>query len=100
LYTESQLNFPWLRFIHNSLNNIGLSNYWLNQTVTSPTVFKNVGNQRIRDQFIQEWHLTVHESSKCLNYRIFKTTFDFERYFILLEWWNLCSAYHSARRIL
>ena len=40
--------------------------------------------QRIRDQFIQEWHSTVHESSKCLNYRIFKTTFDFKQYFINL----------------
>jgi len=76
LYTESQLNFPWLRCVHNSLNSLGLSNYWLNQTVTSPTVFKKVVNQRIRDQFIQEWHSTVHESSKCLNYRTFKTSFD------------------------
>ena len=34
----------------------------------------------LESQFIQEWHSSVENSSKCTNYRIFKTAFGFEDY--------------------
>ena len=36
--------------------------------------------QRTHDQFLQNWLHTINESPKCLNYRIFKTSLNFERY--------------------
>ena len=39
----------------------------------------------MKDQFIQNWNSTVFDSSKALNYRIFKTKFEFEEYFNILN---------------
>ena len=33
-----------------------------------------------KDQFQQEWHDSIHNSNKCLVYRMFKTEFRFEKY--------------------
>ena len=33
-----------------------------------------------KDQFQQEWHDSIHNSNKCLIYRMFKTEFRFEKY--------------------
>ena len=36
-------------------------------------------------QYIQEWYSAVHNSPKCVNYRIFKTEFKTEFYFTELQ---------------
>ena len=36
----------------------------------------------MKDQFVQEWQNSVFNSSKCSNYRIFKTEFKFENYLV------------------
>ena len=41
--------------------------------------------QLLTDQFKQNWSFDVSNSSKCTNYRIFKTKFEFERYLIDLS---------------
>ena len=37
------------------------------------------------DQFVQSWHSTMFDSPKALNYRIFKTRFEFEECFNILQ---------------
>jgi hypothetical protein len=37
------------------------------------------------DQFVQNWQTSLSDSSKALNYRIFKTKFEFEEYFNILN---------------
>jgi hypothetical protein len=37
------------------------------------------------DQFVQSWQTSLSDSSKALNYRIFKTKFEFEEYFNILN---------------
>lgn len=37
-------------------------------------------NILLREQYVQNWRSQVHESRSCLNYRIFKDEFQFERY--------------------
>ena len=39
---------------------------------------------RLRDQFIHQWITEITESGKCIIYRTFKTTFNFENYSISL----------------
>ena len=41
--------------------------------------------QRLLDQFVQNWQTSLSDSSKALNYRIFKTKFEFEEYFNILN---------------
>jgi hypothetical protein len=40
---------------------------------------------RLLDQFVQNWQISLSDSSKALNYRIFKTKFQFEEYFNILN---------------
>jgi hypothetical protein len=37
---------------------------------------KCVVKQRLLDQFVQNWQISLSNSSKALNYRIFKTKFE------------------------
>ena len=48
----------------------------------NPKWLKKTLELRIKDQFIQSWSASVFESSKCLNYRIFKVNFEIERYLL------------------
>ena len=40
------------------------------------------------DQFIQNWFSKIIDSPKAINYRIFKTKFEFEEYLNVLEYKN------------
>ena len=43
--------------------------------------FKSLISAKLNDINKQEWHSDVEENSQCLNYRIFKQTLHFEKYF-------------------
>ena len=73
---------PWIGYVKNSLDQLGFSEYWLNQNVPSQLVFSNIIKSRIKDIYIQNWNTTVYESPKCVSYRIFKSTFAFEKYLV------------------
>ena len=84
LYSRDSVNFPWVNFVHNTLNSLGLSYYFLENVVPSPAYFKSLVNTRLKDQFQQNWHNTVESTSKCLNYRIYKESLEIEKYFSIL----------------
>ena len=46
---------------------------------------KTLHQIRLQDQYKQSWNARVRESSKAVNYRIFKDTFEFENYFDVLN---------------
>jgi len=39
----------------------------------------------LQNQFRQQWKSDIEESSKCLNYKIFKTEHWFEKYLVTLS---------------
>lgn len=84
LYQNSSIKLPWLSHVHKLLDSLGLSNYWLNYIPSSPNVFKNNVKTRLKDQYMQNWHSTIMNSSKCLNYRMYKLNFKLEQYFDIL----------------
>ena len=59
---------------------------WLNQenTTVNPIWFKEKVKRALLDTFIQGWYSSVDNDSIFLNYRMFKTTFEQERYLNLL----------------
>jgi hypothetical protein len=84
LYNKSDSKLPWLCGVHSMLDSLGLSYIWYNPKDCGYTVdmFKNVVKERMKDQFLQRWQQELMESSSCLNYRLFKHNFQFERYLI------------------
>ncbi|XP_071139805.1 uncharacterized protein [Mytilus edulis] len=99
LYNMHIKNFfhsKWIVCIEKTLNNCGLSEYWLSQSVPKNVVISNLVKQCLCDQFKQTWVTTVYDSAKCLNYRIFKTIHNFERYIVDLPY-DLRKAYCNFR---
>jgi hypothetical protein len=71
----------WISKIKDILDNIGYSNIWIMQGENlNDKWLKKSLELRLKDQFIQNWSANVFESNKCLNYRIFKTKFEIEKY--------------------
>ena len=84
LHKNNTYQCPWLTFVKESLEQLGFSEYWINQSALSPHVFQNIVKSRIKDQYIQTWNESVNSSNKCINYRIFKKEFMFESYLKIL----------------
>jgi hypothetical protein len=78
--------FSWLSHVKMILNNCGMSNIWELESFPSQCWLKNSVLQRLKDQYIQTWSSQITESSKCLNYRIVKTSFHFEPYLLSLPY--------------
>ena len=77
----------WIRFVKNNLNALGYSEMYTTQKIPhSSNSFKNKIQIRSKDQFRQNWASEVFDSSKCLNYRMFKINFEYENYLSILEY--------------
>ena len=63
----------WLSFIQNILSNCGMSNIWLNKNSCSSVSLSSSVEQKLKDQFFQEWFTNMNSTSKGMCYRIFKT---------------------------
>ena len=77
----------YLKCVKDTLNGLGLSNYWISQRNTvKPALpfFKRQINQRLRDQYQQEWHAELNSNELFYNYRMYKQNFQYEEYLNLL----------------
>lgn len=62
------------------LNSVGLTYVWLENSVNNADWLCKEVEKRLQFQFVQKWNSDVYSSSKCINYRIFKTEFALEKY--------------------
>lgn len=72
----------WLLSIKNTLHECDKEQVWLNQEAANS--ISKVVKLKLVENYKQAWKVSVFESPKCLNYRIFKQNFEFERYFSVL----------------
>jgi len=77
--------FSWINFIKKILNDCGFPIIWETEIVDGQEFIKNVVKQRLLDQFTQNWFASLNNSTKALNYRIFKEKLEFEEYFNILN---------------
>ena len=71
----------WITYVQNILNGCGLQYIWYSQGYNiNINWLKEYSLMIYKDQFQQEWHDSIHNSNKCLVYRMFKTEFRFEKY--------------------
>ena len=78
-------NLNWVYFIRAILNECEFTYIWETENVNNKEWLKCVVKQRLLDQFVQNWQTSLSDSSKALNHRIFKTKFEFEEYFNILN---------------
>lgn len=78
------LESKWLCFIKSTLDNCGMSNIWNQQGTFSALWISKCVEQKLKDQFIQEWYENMNSTSKGICYRIFKKEFKFEEYLSIL----------------
>ena len=73
--------FKWFDYTKSILDSCGLSYVWLHQLQgnVNTELSKHV-QQMLKDQYVQHWNITIFNSEKCVNYRIFKKDFTFEKY--------------------
>ena len=72
----------WLKSIKGILDSVGLSYVWNQQELldNSSNWLSKTVREILELQFKQQWHSSIQESSKCLNYRMYKSEHKFENY--------------------
>ena len=70
-----------------------MSNIWLDQNSYSTVWLSSSDEQKLKDQFFQEWSETMNSTSKALCYRIFKTELKIEKYISILPYNYTCSIF-------
>ena len=58
---------------------------WNTQIFLNSTWLINTVKLKLRDQFEQTWHSLIDDSPKANKYKLFKTFFQMQNYFELLE---------------
>ena len=86
LYNSCVNNQPlnkWIQSVKTYLDTLGMSYYWINQTVEdNVNIFKNRIKLRLSDIYKQKWSDEVFNNSKCMMYRIIKSEHVFDKYLL------------------
>ena len=83
LHEGDHFHSKWLLSVKNCLILSDNQHAWDLQEYV-PLGLTKLVKMKLIENYKQEWGDTVFNSSKCLNYRIFKTELEFEQYFNLL----------------
>ena len=87
MYNSGIYKSPYLEYVKNLFNEIGLPCYWTNQLKDIPLAadqFKMEIKTRLHDQYIQTWTTEINQNEMYYNYRMFKENFQFEKYLSIL----------------
>ena len=84
LHEHNIFHSKWVISIKNILNDCGMSEFWLSQSVPRQLALSRLVKCRLMDQFKQNWCMNIFELPKALNYRIYKVSHNFENYLTCL----------------
>jgi len=75
--------FLWIEFVKNVIFiKCGHVHIWDSQSFSNRKWLYVSVKQKLTDLFISHFHAKIKNDSKFSNYRLFKTTFEFENYLI------------------
>ena len=80
LHLKNMLHSPWIVHVEKILNESGMSNLWITQSIPNTKWLKHAIKLRCQDQYKQKWFATLQTSQSCTIYRIFKTEHKYEEY--------------------
>jgi hypothetical protein len=72
MHTVNDANFPWLKNVHNIINECGLAYISNTQIFINSDWFTSLVKQTLKDQYNQLWHQQTENTAKALTYRLFK----------------------------
>ena len=84
LHNTPGLKCKWINYVKQIFIDTGKFNIWLSP---DPSHYNNLNSciKRILiDQNLQKWNASLENSSKGINYKLFKETIELERYFLTL----------------
>ena len=79
---NSMFNKSWIVSVRDLLNNIGLGEFWINQSVPNISSFVANVTSRLQDQCIQLWREEVESKPKCILYQHLVDTFNLQFYLV------------------
>ena len=89
LYEENEYKSCWIHKIKNILDSCGMSNVWENPENFNPTWIATSVEMKLKDMGRQMWHTEIERNVLCINYRLFKTEHNFEKYILELDVQNI-----------
>ena len=96
LHSENKIKSLWIDNIKQVLCSLGFSGVWYSQSFLNSKWLVKAVNQKIKDQFIQNWTANIELTSNSNIYRIFKTQFERSQYIFQLSQ-PLCKIYMRFR---
>ena len=83
-YITDTYRSPWLNGVCQLLDECNFAHMWTNQIAHNSYSFKNIIKTIFYDNFKSKWLYQLQTSSKCHNYKLYKTKFECEKYLISL----------------
>ena len=86
----------WASLLKHLLSSLGFYHVWLHQEVGNDKYFLDVVNQRLTDNFIQNWHSRLENSSRATFYQNI-AVFQLQPYLNNLNVFKFCQALTKLR---
>jgi hypothetical protein len=83
MYTVNDANLPWLKNVHNIINECELAYIWKTQTFINSDWFISLVKQTLKDQYNQLWHPQTENSANVRKLIDFLTLTN-DLFFILI----------------
>jgi hypothetical protein len=74
----------WVSLVRMLLCKHGFGDVWLQQGVGSVELFLHIFKTRLRDNFMQKWHIELLESTRAITYRHI-SVFEYKLYLGILS---------------
>ena len=85
-YINGHKTYNWFDNVKSILDDCGCSYIWIDQFyLGSKNMLLNLIDTSLKTQFKQTWQSNVNDSSKCTNYRMYKTKHCLKKYFDVLS---------------
>ena len=78
LVTENCTN--WASRVTDLLFSLGFGECWFQQYVGDMEAFMSIASQRIKDQYLQQWHGNMESSTRARTYRALRPNFTSQAY--------------------
>ena len=86
----------WASLVKHLLMSLGFYNVWLDQGVGNYDGFMNILKQRLTDNFVQNWHSRLENSSRATFYRSI-ASFQYQPYLEIVNISKFCNAISKLR---
>ena len=102
LREQGKLKSKWIDHVQHLINSNGFGHVWNSPDEINMKWFIAAFKQKIRDQYLQTWSSLVDQASSGKNYRLFKGTFQMNRYFSFLptKYCRILTAYRTRNHRL